>query len=160
MTAPASTKLQVNFKTSGGTLINAYADNPDELVQELTALESLAGTIVAVEGLLSSASAAASVAAPPSQQLGQPAGGWGQPGQGNVTPGGFAQHEQQAATQGPPPGWAQQTAQSQAGFGSGPSCAHGAMVYKSGVSKTSGRPYSGHFCPSSNRADQCKPVFG
>lgn len=154
MPAPDSTKIQINFK-AGDTLINLYADNPAELGQEIEALESLAATLAALDGTLKAAYNAAPVAAPPSQQLGQPAGGWSQPGQGNVQPGGFAQSEQQSAQQGPPPGWAQQTGQA-----AGPSCRHGAMVYKQGVSKTSGKPYSGHFCPSSNRADQCKPVFG
>lgn len=154
MPAPDSTKIQVNFK-AGDALINVYADNPDELVAELTTLESLAGTIAAADAALKAAANVGPISAPPSQQLGQPAGGWGQPGQGNVQQGGFAQHEQQSAQQGPPPGWAQQTGQA-----AGPTCRHGAMVYKQGVSKTSGKPYSGHFCPSSNRADQCKPEFG
>jgi hypothetical protein len=155
--APSDTKFQVNLK-AGDALINLYAANPDELGREIEALESLAPVLAALDGTLKAAYATSHIAAPPAQQLGQPAGGWGQPGQGNIQPGGYAQHEQ--AQQGPPPAWAQQPAQSQAGFGGGPSCAHGAMVYKSGVSKTSGKPYSGHFCPSSNRADQCKPVFG
>jgi len=154
--APSDTKFQVNLK-AGDALINLYATNPDELGREIEALESLAPVLAALDGTLKAAYATSHIAAPSAQQLGQPAGGWGQPGQGNVTPGGFAQHEQQNAQQGPPPGWAQQAQQAQAG---GPTCRHGAMVYKSGVSKTSGNPYSGHFCPSSNRAEQCKPVFG
>lgn len=145
MAAPSDTKFQVNLK-AGDALINLYAANPDELGREIEALESLAPVLAALDGTLKAAYATSNVAAPPSQQLGQPAGGWGQPGQGNVQPGGYAAYEQQAAQQ--------------AGFGGGPTCAHGAMVYKSGVSKTSGKPYSGHFCPSSNRAEQCKPVFG
>lgn len=158
MAAPSDTKFQVNLK-AGDALINLYAANPDELGREIEALESLAPVLAALDGTLKAAYATSNVAAPPSQQLGQPAGGWGQPGQGNVQPGGYAAYEQQAAQQGPPPAWAQNAPQ-QAGFGGGPTCAHGAMVYKSGVSKTSGKPYSGHFCPSSNRAEQCKPVFG
>jgi len=38
-----------------------------------------------------------------------------------------------------------------------PSCKHGEMNYKSGVSAKTGRPYSGYTCSSKDRADQCEP---
>lgn len=38
-------------------------------------------------------------------------------------------------------------------------CQHGEMVFKSGVSKSSGKPYKGFFCPSNDRNAQCKPEF-
>jgi len=37
-----------------------------------------------------------------------------------------------------------------------PSCKHGEMNYKSGVSAKTGRPYSGYTCPSKDRNDQCE----
>jgi hypothetical protein len=36
-----------------------------------------------------------------------------------------------------------------------PSCKHGEMNYKSGISAKTGRPYSGYTCPSKDRNDQC-----
>ena len=116
MAAPSDTKFQVNLK-AGDALINLYATNPDELGREIEALESLAPVLAALDGVLKAAYATSHIAAPPAQQLGQPAGGWGQPGQGNVTPGGFAQHEQQNAQQGPPPGWAQPAQQAHLAMG-------------------------------------------
>lgn len=38
-----------------------------------------------------------------------------------------------------------------------PSCKHGEMLYKSGTSSKTGRPYSGYTCPSKDRKDQCDP---
>ena len=40
-----------------------------------------------------------------------------------------------------------------------PVCKHGRMVFKSGTSAKTGKPYEGYTCPSSNRDDQCKPVW-
>lgn len=39
-----------------------------------------------------------------------------------------------------------------------PTCAHGTMVWKSGISKA-GNTYKGYFCPSQDRDNQCKPQF-
>jgi hypothetical protein len=41
MAAPETTKLQINFKLSDGTLINLYADNQQELTR--TECESIFG---------------------------------------------------------------------------------------------------------------------
>ena len=40
-----------------------------------------------------------------------------------------------------------------------PVCKHGHMVFKSGTSSKTGKAYTGYTCPSSNRDDQCKPVW-
>lgn len=37
-----------------------------------------------------------------------------------------------------------------------PSCKHGEMDFKSGISAKTGRPYSGYTCPSKDRKDQCE----
>lgn len=39
-----------------------------------------------------------------------------------------------------------------------PRCKHGDMKFKSGTN-ASGKAYSGHFCTSFNRQDQCPPVW-
>lgn len=36
-----------------------------------------------------------------------------------------------------------------------PECPHGPMVWKEGLSQSSGKPYKGHFCA----AGECKPQF-
>ena len=41
----------------------------------------------------------------------------------------------------------------------GESCRHGQMTFRSGTSKTTGKPYSGYFCPNQDRNDQCPPKF-
>ena len=40
-----------------------------------------------------------------------------------------------------------------------PLCAHGRMIHKSGTSSKTGKPYSGHVCPSKVKADQCAAVW-
>jgi len=40
-----------------------------------------------------------------------------------------------------------------------PYCKHGEMLFKTGTSKTTGNPYTGYTCKSTDRADQCKPVW-
>lgn len=49
--------------------------------------------------------------------------------------------------------------QQQAPSGETKTCAHGEMAFKSGVSKSSGKPYKGFFCPSNDRNNQCPPQF-
>jgi len=40
-----------------------------------------------------------------------------------------------------------------------PMCKHGYMTFKKGVSKTTNKPYTGYTCVSTDRNDQCKPVW-
>jgi hypothetical protein len=40
-----------------------------------------------------------------------------------------------------------------------PVCKHGRMLFKSGTSAKTGKPYEGYTCSSSKRDDQCKPVW-
>jgi hypothetical protein len=40
-----------------------------------------------------------------------------------------------------------------------PVCKHGRMLFKSGTSAKTGKPYEGYTCPSASRDDQCKPVW-
>lgn len=56
MTAPADTKLQVNFKTSDGTLINLYAVSSAELESQLTAIQDVATLIASTSQALGGSS--------------------------------------------------------------------------------------------------------
>jgi hypothetical protein len=40
-----------------------------------------------------------------------------------------------------------------------PYCKHGEMLFKTGTSQKTGNPYTGYTCKSTDRADQCKPVW-
>lgn len=73
MSAPAGTVFQCNFKTPGGGLFNVYATNGGELEELLDAFENFIPKIAAVEGLLTGASNAGSIAARPTQQTAAPA---------------------------------------------------------------------------------------
>lgn len=84
MPAPDTTTLQVNFKTSRGTLINVYAADDGELSQKLEQIEAVAPQIAALEGVLNAASNAAGISAPPSQQT--PGNPPSSPGNGGATP--------------------------------------------------------------------------
>lgn len=77
MPAPDNTGLQVNVKTTGGTLINVYASDEADLSAKLEVIERVAPQVAAIEGVYHAASAVSSVAAPPSQQ---PQQGEGAPG--------------------------------------------------------------------------------
>ena len=50
-------KYQINFKLSSGDLINLYADNADELAEQLSYIQGLAAQITTVSKTLNSASA-------------------------------------------------------------------------------------------------------
>lgn len=65
----------------------------------------------------------------------------------------------QRQSQNQPAQQSQRPPQQQAPNGETKTCQHGEMVFRSGVSKASGKPYKGFFCPSSDRNDQCKPQF-
>ena len=68
--------------------------------------------------------------------------------------------DQPAQQQYTPPAAPQQYAPPQQQGGPlGQTCRHGAMTFRSGTSKATGKPYSGHFCPTQDRNDQCPPVF-
>jgi hypothetical protein len=62
------------------------------------------------------------------------------------------------------PSWSQQGSQQSAPAvegGGGKSCVHGAMTFRSGISKKTNKPYSAWFCPTpQGTPNQCAPVFG
>lgn len=68
------------------------------------------------------------------------------------------QHQQTAAAPAPQQYVPQQQAApqvQQTAPGPGPSCQHGAMTYREGVGKNSGKPYKGWFC-AGPRGSQCE----
>lgn len=121
-------KFQVNFKTPTGALINIYADTYTDLAFQLAEIGKLAAEIATTEQLIFGASNAASLAVPhdPPPQAAP------EP-QGEVLQ--FPQQQQQAP---------------------GPGCMHGARVYRSGISKKTGKAYSGWYCPQ----NQCDVQWG
>lgn len=123
-------KLQVNLKTPGGTLINAYADTAQELEQYLIALQDLSAVINATEVVLSRGNGAQSVNDMIATQLG------GQVIQNSVIP---------------PTAPAPTLAEGH--------CQHGKLVWresKPGADKA----WKGWFCPSpKGTPDQCSPKF-
>lgn len=136
MSAGDTIRYQANFKTPGGALINVYAESDFELKDQLKALtEALAPEIIAAEQALAAVSNVVYTPPASQQQAAAP------------EPPPFAQPQQGSYSQSSPV--AQQH---------GPSCQHGAMVYREGTSK-SGAPYKAYFCPSQNRKNQCDPQW-
>lgn len=163
MPASESTKVQLNFKV-GDTLINAYAADPTELDNILSAISDRAAAIAQVDGLLKAASNVAPIAAPYAAQaaLAGPTpdaavasfqaatGGW---------PGTAGGQPQAQPTWNPP---AQQVAQPGI-VGAAPQCVHGARKLVNGVAKSGpnvGKPWSAWMCPSpKGTPGQCKPEY-
>lgn len=139
MSAGDSVRYQINIKTPGGTLINLYAESDFELKDQLRSLtEHLSPDILAAEQVLTAVNNVTYT--PPASQQQSPAS----------EPPPFAQPQQGSYSQSSPV--AQQPQQH------GPSCQHGAMIYREGTSK-SGAPYKAYFCPSQNRKNQCDPQW-
>ena len=40
-----------------------------------------------------------------------------------------------------------------------PKCQHGSMIYKTGTSSKTGKPYEGYTCSAKNRAEQCPAIW-
>ena len=79
--ATEGTKLQVNFKTPDGSLINVYASDAADLEKQLTTIQDTASLIASVSASLGTTSAVATVTtiaggtviSQPSQQVAQSA---------------------------------------------------------------------------------------
>lgn len=139
MSAGDSIRYQANFKTPGGALINVYAESDFELKDQLKSLiEALAPDIIAAERALTAVSNVTYT--PPTSQ---------QPAAPEPPPFAQPQHQESYSQSSPV---AQQPQQH------GPSCQHGAMIYREGTSK-SGKPYKAYFCPSQDRNNQCDPQW-
>lgn len=134
MSAAPTTRLQVNFKTPRGTLINLYADTPEQLDAELDAVTERIGTIRDLEDSFGAAAALpqGSVQVPPT------APAWG----GGASAPAAAPT---AAPQGPDAGAA-------------PACPHGTRTFKTGQGKRG--PWSAWMCPApKGTPGQCDPQW-
>jgi hypothetical protein len=140
MGANANTVLQVNFKTHGDSLINIYADTPEQFNQIVEFLKTKVGDIAELESNFKGAAAVAQamnvttvpvgtapVPPPPPVPVSQP--GWGAP-------------QPPAPTQSAP----------------APTCAHGPRTAKSGQSGKG--PWRAWMCPTpKGTPGQCDPQW-
>lgn len=144
MSANTDTVLQANFKTPAGTLINVYANTPDQFDGIIDFLATRIDRVASIESVLSGASNVGQqipvtpvVQAPPAP----PAQTWAP-----VDPG-------------PPPAvaWGPPTPAPQA-YGAAPACAHGPRVAKSGQSAKG--PWRAWMCNTpKGTPGQCEPVW-
>ncbi len=115
----------------GSTMVNIRGNSVPEFFENITGVADRAGELTDALTLITAAGQAASAA-----QGGAASSG---PSQANWTP----------PTQGG--GAASQPA------GDGHTCAHGQRVYKSG--EKNGKAWAAWMCPSSDRANQCRPEW-
>jgi hypothetical protein len=123
MAAPATTKLQVNFKLSDGTLLNVYADNAQELESLLTTIQDTAPLVQSVSQSLGNTPRTATFSG--SGQATAPA----PTGEGERVPDKYGNT------------WVY-------GIPTAPDCANGKMILKEGISDKTGKPYKGWYDPA------------
>lgn len=127
-------KLQVSIRTSAGKdsdMINIRANTSEELSVLLEGISDFSTQIAATSKMV------------------QGAYGVSPLGTTGSTP---------ATTPGVTSSTAQPAPQSNTGGLSSPTCIHGPRVYRSGVSKTTGKPYAFWSCPLPQSPEQCKPA--
>ena len=125
-------KLQVSYKTPTGDLINIRAQTAEELSVMLEGVSDYSTQIAATGKLI----------------------------QGAYTVAPLATTGSTAGTMQPPTSTtAPQLAPSVTAGLSTPTCIHGARIHRSGLSKTTGKPYAFWACPTpQGTPDQCKPA--
>lgn len=122
-------KLQVNYKTTSGDLINLYASDEDEMAEMLESFGRLAGKVAEIGTLLRTASGA-------SQAL---------------TPAASPAQSFQIPQQAPAP--------SQESFNGSPTCAHGKPMKLKQSKAGAQRAWTAWFCDTpQGTPDQCKPI--
>jgi hypothetical protein len=124
-------KLQVSYKTPTGDLINIRAQTAEELSVMLEGVSDYSTQIAATGKLIQGAYTAA-----PLGTTGSTAG----------------------TVQMPTSTTAPQSAPSATAGLSTPTCIHGPRTHRSGVSKTTGKPYAFWSCPLPQGPEQCKPA--
>ena len=124
-------KLQVSYKTPTGDLINIRAQTAEELSVMLEGVSDYSTQIAATGKLIQGAYTAA-----PLGTTGSTAG----------------------IVQSPTSTTAPQSAPSATAGLSTPTCIHGPRTHRSGVSKTTGKPYAFWSCPLPQGPEQCKPA--
>jgi hypothetical protein len=126
-------KLQVSIKTPVGDLINIRANTADELSVLLEGISDFSTQIAATQKMVSGAYNASPLGTTGSTVESQPAPTY------STAP--------------------TQPASATAGGMSTPTCIHGARIFRSGTSKTTGKPYAFWACPTpQGTPDQCKPA--
>ena len=126
-------KLQVSIKTPVADLINIRANTADELSVLLEGISDFSTQIAATQKMVSGAYNASPLGTTGSTVESQPAPTYS-----------TAPTPQASAT---------------AGGMSTPTCIHGGRIFRSGTSKTTGKPYAFWACPTpQGTPDQCKPV--
>ena len=127
-------KIQVSFKTPGGTLINVRAETPAELKELLVGTDVIALDIIGSERKFTAVNTLAplSTGGSTETQSSQDFSGQGFPSTPPVATAPVAQ---------------------------GPTCAHGARVHKTGVGAKG--PWSAWMCPTpKGTVGQCAPAWG
>ena len=124
-------KLQVSYKTPTGDLINIRAQTAEELSVMLEGVSDYSTQIAATGKLIQGAYTTA-----PLGTTGSTVG----------------------TMQSPTSTTAPQSAPSATAGLSTPTCIHGARVHRSGVAKTTGKPYAFWSCPLPQGPEQCKPA--
>jgi hypothetical protein len=124
-------KLQVSYKTPTGDLINIRAQTAEELSVMLEGVSDYSTQIAATGKLIQGAYTAS-----PLGTTGSTAG----------------------TAQMPTSTTAPQSAPSATAGLSTPTCIHGPRTHRSGVSKTTGKPYAFWSCPLPQGPEQCKPA--
>ena len=128
MAANENTKFQVNFKSPDGTLINLYAANKEELEALLTAAQDFSALIGAVSQSFLGNAQSAPVQSGPTK------------------------FQQLVDDRYNPPKTSQVTE------GQAPSCKHGVMTFKTGVSAKG--PWKGWMCNAPKGAtDKCATIW-
>lgn len=128
MAASDTTKLQINFKLSDGTLINVYAENAGELESLLTTVQDTAPLIQGVSQSLGN-----------SVKTSTFSGGQPLPPSGGATTASTGEGERVPDRYGNT--WVY-------GIATAPDCANGKMVLKEGISEKTGKPYKGWYDPA------------
>lgn len=122
-------KLQVSYKTGTGDMINIRANTADELSVLLEGIGDYATQIASTNKMIGAAYSVLPLSTTNS------------------------------TTSIKPPLSSPPSPVSEASGTAAPTCKHGARIWRSGVSKTSGKPYAFWACPSpQGTPDQCKPV--
>lgn len=131
MAAPDTTKFQINYKLSDGTLINLYATDVKDLETGLADLGMVASLIKSTGADLGGGSATVAQATAVIEQA--------FPGATPVSNAAVAAPVQQAQPE-------------------GRSCKHGPMTYKTGTSSRGA--WQGYMCPTPKGApDKCDTIF-
>ena len=137
-------RFQVSPILPDGTMFNIRSATANEFAADLQwAAENVHKIVDAVDSIKKVGAISQQL---PVQQATHE-GGWQTPPQAPAPQ--YAQPQQQGYA---PP-------QQAAPAGPGPSCVHGPRVFKSGTSKSSGKPYKMWACPSRDRNNQCDPEW-